>query len=237
MDLSRDPLPAQGSQAAISRALIDAGLDLVHWFSVESCNARLTGAAKLAPVPPGVIGLLIGNSSALWPSFVEHLNSGAAIKGSDPLDRYVEAQVHLALTGNDTVYVAFAHQMDPAPIPIQQYAAASGFALMGPAGLSIHPQLGPWFALRAVVLIQMRSNQAFVRAESPGTSPCADCSAPCRLPFDAAMLSLKTAPHTAVKRRFLPARDACPVGREHRYSEAQIAYHYDGEYPIQLSAD
>lgn len=27
-------------------------------------------------------------------------------------------------------------------------------------------------------------------------------------------------------RRWLAVRDACPVGRAHRYSDAQIAYHY-----------
>jgi methylmalonic aciduria homocystinuria type C protein len=32
-------------------------------------------------------------------------------------------------------------------------------------------------------------------------------------------------------RLWLAVRDACPVGREHRYSDEQIRFHYAGEIP------
>ena len=35
----------------------------------------------------------------------------------------------------------------------------------------------------------------------------------------------------AASRAWIAVRDACPMGREHRYSEAQLAFHYRGMRP------
>jgi methylmalonic aciduria homocystinuria type C protein len=92
--------------------------------------------------------------------------------------------------------------------------------------LAIHPQHGPWFALRAVASIDVACPPLPTEVERP----CAGCSAPC-VPALQRALSASGAPldSSAVSRHareWIAVRDACPVGRASRYGLAQLAFHY-----------
>lgn len=203
-----------GTMRAAERDLKSAGLDLIRWFSVEEVNRNLPSTHRLPNA--GTTGLVLGNTRALWEPFVRRGSSRP--RTAHPLDRYVEDSVREALAPLLPTWLRFAHQLLPSPIPIQRYAAASGLALMSPVGLTVHPEYGPWIALRAVALFD--ALQAPVPQER-ASHPCDACERPCVAPFERAMND-----PARTSRTFLPVRMSCPVGVRHRYSEEQIDYHY-----------
>lgn len=176
-------------------ALAEAGFDIVAPFD----GGRID--------PERRAGLLVGNTRALWPKFM-----AGKTPGPDPLDRYVEAMIDpLVPEGGRVIY---AHrQYDGAFVAFQPLAVAAGLGSMSETNLVIHPVYGPWFALRAAIVVP---------GDPPLVGPCprvCRCGAPCRE-------ALSRARGNTDWRAWLAVRDACPVGREHRYSEEQLAYHY-----------
>ncbi|HEY5950447.1 MAG TPA: hypothetical protein VIV40_33380 [Kofleriaceae bacterium] len=189
--------------------LADAGFDLVHPFDARRV-ARETGVAVLDdPMRPA--GWIVGNTRALWPKFLAARRSDAALAQSgDPVDRYTEQTCERL----DGARCWFPHrEYDGAFLPFQRIAAAAGMGTLSPSRLLIHPTYGPWFALRAIVLV---AGDPITRVLPP--APC-DCADRCAAAFECAL----DAQHSW--RAWLAVRDACCVGREHRYSDQQIEYH------------
>ena len=185
--------------------LAEAGFDIAHAFD----TARV---AELAPALAAKRrGILVGNTRALWAPFraaCARELAGAA----DPLERYTEAVVARAFPGAP---VWFAHRRhDGAFLPFQRIAAAAGLGVLAPTQLVIHPVYGPWFALRAIALVDGEPPTE----SAPPRVPC--CSGDCPARLDAALRS------GGDWRAWLAVRDACAVGRAYRYSDEQIAYHY-----------
>jgi hypothetical protein len=181
------------------------GLDLVHPFSMAWLDEELI--AHLAPPRADALGVLIGNGSRLWPALRPPWPH-------EPVDEHVEAVVEAACVG---ATLAYSHRRDERGyLPAQRLAEQARFAPLGPCHLNIHPERGPWFALRAVAIFDEAG------PVSPPTidHPCAGCDRPCVPALERAMKA--DGDHEA----WLAVRDACPVGRDHRYPEAMIAYHY-----------
>ena len=112
-------------------------------------------------------------------------------------------------------------------LAMQRLAHVAGLAYLTETHTSVHPEYGPWIALRAVVSV------AVPGPLPPATRlvhPCGGCEHACRPAFEHALSTLTGAPSQqnlrAHWRAWLAWRDACPVGRQHRYSDAQIRYHY-----------
>jgi hypothetical protein len=183
--------------------LAEAGFDLVHEFD----SAVLARDRELAPIidPERRRGVLVANTRALWPRFIAAYRADRELQAaSDPLDLYVERTLARAFPG-ERVYFVHA-QYAGAWLPFQRLAQLAGFAHLAPTHLVIHPIYGPWIALRG--LVTLAGEPPVTRALAP---PCT-CDERCL---------------GAVERGdWLAARDACPVGREHRYGETQLAYHY-----------
>ena len=185
-----------------------AGLDILHRFDARAIAHELA-LPMLATHP---VGILVGNTRALWPHFV-----AAREPVADPLEHYVERAIDAL--GLPCFY---AHRRyDGAFLPFQRVAVAAGLGTLSATGLVIHPSFGPWFALRAIVLAD---------GDPPprvAISPPCTCEAPCL-----------TALATAVSHRdwhlWLAVRDACPVGRSWRYDDAQIVYHYTRALKLML---
>lgn len=204
--------------AAITSAILrlaDAGFDLVHAFDAAAA-AREPGWDCLAPgtLP---VGLLVGNTRALWPRFVAAMRDHALAAESDPLDRYTERTIEAAFPGSPIYYGhreydTFGVASSRAFLPFTRLAVATGLGSLAASHLVIHPIYGPWFALRAVVLVH---GGAPVRQAIP--SACA-CGPACTTALDAAVTSERWEPWLAV-------RDACSL-RGWRYSDEQIRYHY-----------
>lgn len=181
----------------------------------------------------GSVGLLVGSGKALWQRFVESVHAEPErLKLEHPLDAFVEQAITSALTETKTcATVIYGHvSYGGAYAPLQRWAQQGGFLAMSPSHLSVHPEFGPWLALRAVILLTGELWSGRPTTTCVALEPCANCSAPCVAPFEAARLASRVSPGaTRVTNHWqdwLKVRDACPVGREHRYSEEQIRYHY-----------
>ena len=188
-------------------SLAAAGFDLAHAFDARLL-AQLPAWAAHADGPP--VGYLIGNTRALWAPFRAALRDPALAADANPLERYTEQTIGAALP---TARVWYAHrQYDGAYLPFQPLAIASGLGAAADSHLVIHPTFGPWFALRAVVLVE---GTPPVRA--PIAKPCR-CTAACG---DALAIALASGDWRA----WVAVRGACSLSA-HRYSEDQIRYHY-----------
>lgn len=217
----------------------EAGLDLGAPFNVRKYNLQAFDNERLFDFGrPDALGLLVGNTRRLWPVFLRALREDASLRtDSNPLDSYVTAQVRklAASTLGRPFQVVFSHATSPKPFPIQRLAEAVNFATTAPSHLSIHPEHGPWIALRAVVLVDAEGPPPSLEAL---VSPCRGCSAPCVAALRRALAACPPpvteeaiAEHAA---DWIAIRDACPVGRASRYDEQQLAYHYT-KRPLDLS--
>lgn len=215
-----------------------AGLDLVQPFAVQWYNAVVPDPHKLPTYERDpTLGLLIGNTRALWPRFLSALRGQPALlDGDDPVDCYVEDAVGRAsATLGPRWQCLWAHRSRQ--VAIQQLAQRAGLAYLSPGHLSVHPRFGPWIALRAVIVVDAEGPAG---AASPIAPPCDDCHVRCEPAFARAAATLvepvnqaAVTPHWQL---WLAARDACPIGREYRYDDAQIGYHYTKDKGFVLRA-
>ena len=168
----------------------------------------------------GGLGILVGNTRALWPRFTAALARPELAADSNPLDRYTEETIGAAFPG---ARIYFGHRRyGGAFLPLQRLAVATGLGALAPSHLVIHPVYGPWFALRAVVLVDAA---AAPPVRPPIAQPC-QCGPACAGALAAAL----DARGPGAWRAWLGVRDACAL-RGHRYSEDQIRYHYLRVWP------
>ena len=225
---------AQSEWTRIVRAVRErcsaSGLDIVHAFATSAYNSQVSAEERVPDFGrDNRLGILVGNTRALWPHFTATLRADRALAQAEhPLQEYLRARLVLAIAGATTRphQLTWAHQTEPRALPIQRLAELVGLASLGPSHLSVHPAYGPWFALQAVVVFDVVGPSEPV---APLISPCAACSAPCVPALDRAMQS-GGAPSGADiaqdPKPWIAVRDACPVGRDARYTDRQVAYHY-----------
>lgn len=219
-----------GTISDVAARLAPAGLDLVQPFQVGWYN----DVSPDHPLPdlgdPAHLGLLIGNSTALWPRFLAARAADPALAAErHPLDRFASAQVRAALAPLAVAWeVRFAPEPPPRRVAMQRLAEVSGLAVLAPSHLSVHPLYGPWIALRAAVVIAEPGPD---ERRPPPPKAC-DCEQGCLPPLRAALEAGAPATQADVRERWrlwLAVRDGCPLGRAHRYPDEQIRYHYTGE--------
>src|SRR5580765_4209683 len=115
------PGVCHGREVDASAALARAGFDIAHAFDAAAA-AREPGLAVLAGRER--LGVLIGNTRALWPPFTEAMRDPALAAERDPLDRYTERAIGAAFPG---ARIYFGHrQYGGAFVPLQHLAVATG---------------------------------------------------------------------------------------------------------------
>jgi methylmalonic aciduria homocystinuria type C protein len=217
---------------ALSAALAEVGLDLVHGFDVDTYNASAPPEDCLPTFGlPGRSGLLLANSRALWPPFRRAYCEDIALRAAEhPLEQYLESRVarSLEVLSGRRYALVWAHTTSPRAFPIQRLAEKVGFATLSPSHLSIHAEHGPWLALRAVLVLDV-ARQDPPEAKAP-LNLCQQCSRPCLVALERALhvtgKVLDAHSIARASRAWIEVRDACPVGQDSRYSEPQLQYHY-----------
>ena len=237
--------PWQPVLALLETSLAPAGIDLVAPMQVGWYNRHEPQSIHLPePGGPGSLAVLIGNSVAMWEPFLLGVcDQPSLLEGHHPLDSWVEQRVLAAVVGLDAQPSSIHWVNGPGSrsFSMQRAAVATGLVGMAPCRLTIHRELGLWFGLRAVLVFDLEGP-----AEPDWTAPfpCASCATrPC-LPLLERALGRTTrgaAPPPMMGVRgnwgpWLAMRDACPHGREHRYGELQIAYHYSKQRRYLLEA-
>lgn len=227
--------------AAIADACTAGGFDLCATAAAADYDVRVPDDLRLPSVGrPRALTVIIGNTRALWPVFRRALADDPALAASsDPLDTYAAQVIGAAVTAACAPSgVAHAIRYAPEPPPrrlaMQRLAEVAGLATLAPSHLAIHPIYGPWFALRAAIVLDLDG-------PAPRTPPAraCDCARGCQPALDRALAA--GAPTSADELRerwrlWLAVRDACPVGRAHRYADIQLRYHYTGERACLQSA-
>src|SRR3569833_477682 len=141
-------------------------------------------------------GLLVGNTRALWPIFIAARKADAELLASPD---------PLDLYTERTIARAF-------PAARAWFAHRRYDGAYAPTQLVSHPTYGPWFALRALVALDGAP-------PPPAKHLIYRCAGECET-------RLAEALQTDDWHAWLAVRDACCVGREFRYGDSQLAYHY-----------
>jgi len=219
--------------AAIARDCAAGGLDLIATCAAADYDAVVPPEVRLPDVGrPRALVIVIGNSRRLWPHVVAAAGSAA------PVDDHVEAVVGGAveralgpLAPRPRCELRFAPEPPPRRIAMQRLAHVAGLAWLAPSHLCVHPTFGPWIALRAAVVLDLEG------PPPPPLSPPCECATGCGPALERALAAGTPGDTAELRERWrlwLAVRDACPVGRAHRYGEHQIRYHYTGDRTVLL---
>jgi hypothetical protein len=211
---SKPPSLLERLMARLSRD----GLILRGGFYPEPGETELEGVLAV---------LLVGNAgSAMWQAFAPHVDGER-----NPLDRWTKRVIDPIAQkfGARAVY-----PFDPEVPPFQRWALRAEAVYPSPLGILIHPEYGLWHAYRAALLFSERLD---LPARSGVSSPCESCAEkPCLSAcpvgaFNGSSYDLTAcAGHIAKPEANCTsvgchARNACPVGPEWRYPEAQTRFH------------
>jgi len=220
--------------ATIAARCAAAGLDLCATCAAEDYQREVDPAYRLPDHGRArALVIVVGNTRALWP-IVRAARAAGQLPGRDPIDRHVTATVHGAVAAALAAHapglaaeIRFSPEPPPRRVAMQRLAAVAGLAWLSPSHLSVHPVYGPWIGLRAAIVLDVDGPPPRPRLPAP-----CDCATGCA-PHLALALA-PGAPSSAAElrprwRAWLAVRDACPVGRAHRYDDAQLRYHYTGD--------
>jgi cyanocobalamin reductase (cyanide-eliminating) / alkylcobalamin dealkylase len=222
--------PAGQAVAELRRGCEAAGFDLVQPLQVGWYNAVVTGSLRLDDFgSPEHLAVVIGNTRALWPKFLAALRAEPALlTGPHPLYRYTERAISQACAAlPQPLRLRWSHAGGEGLVAMQRLAQVAGLAYLSESQLSVHAEYGPWIGLRAAVSLAL-PGPAGPPPQLP--HPCGSCAGQCRPAFERALAAASAALSAADIEQnwalWLACRDACPTGRDHRYDDAQIRYHY-----------
>ncbi|MEM8743190.1 MAG: hypothetical protein AAGF14_01000 [Pseudomonadota bacterium] len=227
--------------ANIADALKREGLSARGGFTTGSADAETEhaqfpdGSGRIARtiIMVGVLG------RQLWPALQADPDFMAGWKRGDvnPLDDWSERVIG-SLAAQWNAGAVFPN--DQPYRPFQRWAQRAETLFPSPIGMLIHPEFGLWHAYRGALLFEDALDLP-ARPEQP--SPCETCAdKPC---LSACPVNAFTETHDPMKRYDVAAcaghlateegqscltggcaaRDACPVGREHRYEPDQMRFH------------
>ena len=223
--------------AALREELAREALFVVRVVNQSALDARGVHL-QLGDLLPGArSALVVGDGGGeFFARFTDSLtaavNRGAAGSASAaPLDDYTARVIPAAVArvaGQQPFRVLFPFSREPV-LPVQKVGEAAGLPPAGPLGVQVHPRFGAWWAYRALVVLG-----AQLPLEPPLTPPCQSCPAPCvsLCPAGAAQPQGLAVLECAGHRLRNPgcfhscaARVGCIAGPEHRYPDAQLAFH------------
>jgi len=214
-----------------------AGLGLRGALPVARYDAAVPAAWRSASLLPGARTAIVVASGgrSLWSAFAA---SPEFRGGPDPLDAYtrrvVTGATRTLATGGAPSRALFAFERrGGAYADFVALGAAAGLGAPSRLGLLVHPVVGPWLSLRAVVLTE--ASWPAERPQAPaGFDPCAGCPAPCEAAcpgralaaagFDGAACGRQRARDPACAAS-CAARRACVLGPEHAYAPEALAHH------------
>lgn len=213
--------------------LAEAGLNLATVFDCDQLpepvrQPLLKSGAPLADY--GRLVLLGHGGRRLWEAL-----QAFGMQTADPVDHYSLTMVQQCAERYwDRMAVHVLYPLTKYVVPLTQLGELVGWSQPSPLGQGIHPRFGLWFAYRAAFLTNA---DLPVTVWETAVSPCDTCAEkPCLTACPAGATHSNTFNVTACADFRLQsgspcahqclARLACPVAPQHRYTEAQIRYHY-----------
>lgn len=210
--------------------LDDAGLNRQHVFDLAALPGDLL--EPLAPTPRETQLLLFGHAGRrLWDRV-----QAEGMATAHPVDGYsmrtVEHWLRLALPTAQARFVYPIGLPQGRHVALQRLGSLAGWHHASPFMVGVDAEWGSWFAYRAVVLTDTQLPPSVVEDRR---HPCLACSLkPCITAcvghaLDHGSMDSDACMHQRLKdgspcAQACPARQACPVGAEHRYDESQIRH-------------
>ncbi|MFN8369782.1 MAG: hypothetical protein U0T83_04050 [Bacteriovoracaceae bacterium] len=220
----------------IQQNLTTKGFDILELFSINTYNQNIEEDHKIPQInSENNLAFLVGNTKNFWPYFIKALKDNPnRLKSENPFDDFVVENIEsLKTLTPDEIKIRYTHRPEPKHIAFQKLASLIGLAYLAPSHLCIHPKFGPWFSLRAVITLPITANLS----KNSAVAPCQFCIDRCNPVFNLALSknSEATLNSQAIKSNWqdwLAVRDSCPTGKEYRFSEEQIKYHYTKDKEI-----
>ncbi len=207
-------------------SLSTCGFDIVHPCSLENLEESILSSLSIDD-PSGKRGYLIGNTRTVWDHFIKWLSRRADWSEIvDPLETFVEQSIERCAGNHSGLF--WTHETEQYIVPVQRMAHQSGLAYLSAGQFNIHPHFGPWFALRAVLILP---GEAVDVKSTPIPNPCTNI-----IELQAAELFGRLLQNKGTWEEWLSLRDLYDVGREYRYSDEQIRYHYTRDKAVLFDA-
>lgn len=209
------------------------GLNLISVMNCVDLPARTLKFMQGSGIP--IIDyrrlVLIGHGGrCMWQTLKAH-----GMDSANPIDRYsIFLTQQFISTYLDNAAVLWLYPTLQYVVPLQQLGEFAGWSFPSPLGSGISSEYGVWFAYRAAFLINAELPLTF---STSAPSPCNNCfKKPCvsACPVNAVQVE-SFALESCIDHRLsldspcadrCPARLACPIHPEHRYTLEQIRYHY-----------
>ena len=217
------------------------GLNLVGTAEIAAYDAVAPPAWTVGSrLPDARTAVVIGSGGgAFWAAFRRHLDDEpAAADVPDPLDAFTRRVVGKAIAPlrdelGGGARLVFPFECDVVPVSFMHLAECAGLGRPSLLGVLVHPDYGPWLALRAAILLPFG-----LAAPRPadGFDPCPTCTErPCMAacPVGAVGPAGWDVPR-CIAHRTSPADDcgtgcharlACVYGRDHRYPPDALVFH------------
>jgi hypothetical protein len=218
----------------IARRLEHAGMNLVGATSVAEYDACVAPSRRLASRAGGARGVVVvGNGgAALWRAFraaVPAIEAGER----DPLDRFTREAVVAAAGAVAGARCHFPFDPTAAALDFQTLGELAGLGRRSLVGVLVHPEYGPWIALRAAIVVP---DDVTAARPADGFDPCPTCvERPCiaACPVGAVGSNGWDVPRCIAHRLAdaghcadaCAARVDCVLGREHRHPPDALAFH------------
>ena len=235
------PLSRIDALPDFTAALARHGLNVVGTTSVAAYDASVPHDVRLARHIPAARGLLvIGNGGgAFWRAFEAFCRAHPDHAASaDPIDGFTRHVVDAAVVaaGLDGP-VLYPFDEAPTPASFMHLAECAGLGRRSLLGVLVHPVYGPWLALRAAIVVAAPGPSGPPPAPALACDRCAELCTPALAHAQAAAATVTAGDPVAEHwRLWLAVRDACPLGREHRYPDALVRYVYTKDRAVLRAA-
>jgi hypothetical protein len=226
----------------LATSLVPHGLNLVGVADAARYDAAVPDRWTVGRHAPAVRSVLvIGNGGpAFWEAFQRRRVGDASLRAAaHPLDAFTRAVVTdavapLAAELARPVPIVFPFDAGPPALSFVQLAECAGLGRSSLLGVLVHPEFGPWIALRAALLLPFSCTAP---RPADGFDPCPTCvERPCIAACPGAAVGAGgwDIPRCAAHRLSgagdgcdagCHARIACVYGQAHRYPPDAQAFH------------
>ena len=235
----------------LGRALAPFGLNLIGVAAPAAYDALVPASHRLGAHAGAIRSIVvIGNGGgAFWAAYRRHLATHPAhAERAHPLDDFTSAVmaehvVPLAARRGVRAELHLPYRETTPPVSFVHLAEAAGLGRRSLLGVLVHPEYGPWMALRAALFVDValaapRPAAGFDPCPSCRTRPClAACPAGAvahpagwEVPRCVAFRVERGDANPCADR--CHARLACVYGRQHRYPDEALGYHQGRAFAV-----
>ncbi len=230
------------TSAGIAAIVRSFGLNLVGIAAVSDYDASVPAAYRLGTKNPRTTSAIVlgHGGGGFWTAYQRHVAAHPEDAGGpDPLDDFTERLMRTEIVPRLRAigiegHVRFPFGADEPRVSFVHLAEAAELGRRSILGVLIHPEFGPWIALRGAILIE---DALTAPRPAAGFDPCGSCTdRPCIAACPAAAVdgdgwnARRCIDHRVQHPSHCPsqcdARVACVYGRAHVYPPAALRHHH-----------